>query len=223
MKRGARSSGGSRSDAKTPRAAAPKKNLARSGSSTKKRAAVATPTPRVYRPRSRDTAPPPVALRIGHGFDAHRIEAGEGVTLGGVQIPCAWRLIAHSDGDVLIHALCDALLGACALGDIGKFFPDTDAKFKGIDSRELLREVVGRIDDLAYGVVNADLTLIGEVPKVAPHVALMRARLAEDLRIATGAVNVKATTNEKMGHIGRKEGIAGHAVVLIALRPGAGG
>ena len=158
------------------------------------------------------------AFRIGHGFDAHRVEAGEGVTLGGVHIACAYRLIAHSDGDVLIHALCDALLGACALGDIGKFFPDTDAKFKGIDSRELLREVVRRVDDLGYLVVNADLTLIAEVPKVAPHVALMRARLAEDLRASPAAVNVKATTNEKMGHIGRKEGVAAHAVVLIALR-----
>lgn len=199
------------------RAAAPKKQVARS-SSPKKRSAVAAPVTRVFRPRSRDAGPPELAFRIGHGYDAHRIEAGDGVTLGGVQIPCAWRLIAHSDGDVLIHALCDALLGACALGDIGKFFPDTDAKFKGVDSRELLRDVVARVDDLGYAVVNADLTLVSEVPKVAPHVNLMRARLAEDLRVSPGAVNVKATTNERMGHIGRKEGMAGHAVVLIALR-----
>lgn len=162
-----------------------------------------------------------MSLRIGHGYDAHRLEAGQGVTLGGVHIPCAYRLIAHSDGDVLIHALCDALLGACALGDIGKFFPDTDARFAGIDSRELLREVVRRVAAGGYAVVNADLTLIAQVPKVAPHVVTMRERLAQDLGVAVGAVNVKATTNEGMGHIGRKEGIAGHAVVLLesAVRP----
>ncbi|MCC2657003.1 MAG: 2-C-methyl-D-erythritol 2,4-cyclodiphosphate synthase [Panacagrimonas sp.] len=155
-------------------------------------------------------------FRIGHGFDAHRLEAGDGVTLGGVHIPCAYRLIAHSDGDVLIHALCDALLGACALGDIGKFFPDTDANYRGIDSRELLREVVRRVRDPAgYAVVNVDLTLIAQVPRVAPHVVTMRERLAQDLGVDIGAVNVKATTNEGMGHIGRKEGIAGHAVVLL--------
>lgn len=157
-------------------------------------------------------------LRIGHGYDAHRIEAGDGVTLGGVHIPCAYRLIAHSDGDVLIHALCDALLGACALGDIGKFFPDTDAKYRGIDSRELLREVVRRVGDRGYAIGNADLTLIAQVPKVAPHVALMRERLAQDLGVAVDVVNVKATTNEGMGHIGRKEGMAGHAVVLLEKR-----
>ena len=157
-------------------------------------------------------------FRIGHGYDVHRIEAGEGVTLGGVHIPCAYRLIAHSDGDVLIHALCDALLGACALGDIGKFFPDTDAKFKGINSRELLREVVRRIGEAGYVVGNADLTLIAEVPKVAKHVDLMRTRLAEDMGVLPAAVNVKATTNEGIGHVGRKEGIAGHAVVLVAAR-----
>lgn len=157
-------------------------------------------------------------LRIGHGYDAHRIEAGEGVTLGGVHIACAYRLIAHSDGDVLIHALCDALLGACALGDIGKFFPDTDAKFSGIDSRLLLREVVARVDAAGYAVVNADLTLIAQVPKVAPHVDLMRTRLADDLAVRPAAVSVKATTTEGMGHIGRKEGIAAHAVVLLAAK-----
>jgi 2-C-methyl-D-erythritol 2,4-cyclodiphosphate synthase len=162
-----------------------------------------------------------VNLRIGHGYDAHRLEAGEGVTLGGVHIPCPYRLIAHSDGDVLIHALCDALLGACALGDIGKFFPDTDARYRDIDSRELLREVVRRVrEQAACVVVNADLTLIAQVPKVAPHVATMRERLAQDLGVDIGAVNVKATTNEGMGHIGRKEGIAGHAVVLLERRGG---
>lgn len=156
-----------------------------------------------------------MSFRIGHGYDAHRIESGEGVTLGGVFIPCEYRLIAHSDGDVLIHALCDALLGACALGDIGKFFPDTDARFKGIDSRELLREVLRRVRQAGYAPVNADLTLIAQVPRVAPHVDQMRARLAADLGLDPDAVNVKATTNEGMGHIGRKEGVAGHAVVLL--------
>lgn len=154
-------------------------------------------------------------IRIGHGFDAHRLEAGEGVTLGGVFIACPYRLIAHSDGDVLIHALCDALLGACALGDIGKLFPDTDVQFKGVDSRELLREVVRRVHDSGYSPVNADLTLIAEVPRVSPHTQTMRERLAADLQLDLGAVNIKATTNEGMGHIGRKEGIAAHAVVLL--------
>ena len=154
--------------------------------------------------------------RIGHGYDAHRLEPGEGLTLGGVHIACPYRLIAHSDGDVLIHALCDAMLGACALGDIGKFFPDTDAKLRGIDSRELLREVLRRVSVAGYAVVNADLTLVAQVPKVAPHVDLMRARLAADLGVPPDAVNVKATTNEGMGHIGRKEGVAAHAVVLVS-------
>jgi 2-C-methyl-D-erythritol 2,4-cyclodiphosphate synthase len=160
-------------------------------------------------------------LRIGHGYDAHRLEPGDGVTLGGVHIACGYRLIAHSDGDVLIHALCDALLGACALGDIGKFFPDTDAKYRGIDSRELLREVVRRVrDEAGYAVVNADLTLIAQVPKVAPHVVTMRERLAADMGVSPADVNVKATTNEGMGHLGRKEGIAGHAVCLLVAISG---
>ncbi len=155
-------------------------------------------------------------IRIGHGFDAHRIEAGEGVHLGGVHIPCAWRIIAHSDGDVMIHALCDALLGAIAGGDIGKLFPDTDSQFKGIDSRRLLAEVMRRVREAGYGVVNADLTLIAQVPRVSPHTLAMRQNLAADLGVDLGCVNVKATTNEEMGHIGRKEGIAAHAVVLLA-------
>lgn len=156
-----------------------------------------------------------LALRIGHGFDAHRIEAGEGVDLGGVRIPCAYRIIAHSDGDVLIHALCDALLGAIGGGDIGKLFPDTDSQFKGIDSRLLLKEVMGRVMAQGWKLVNADLTLIAQVPKVAPHVAAMKANLAQDLCTEPSCVNIKATTNEEMGHIGRKEGIAAHAVVLL--------
>lgn len=155
-------------------------------------------------------------FRIGHGFDAHRIEAGEGVTLGGVKIDCKYRIIAHSDGDAMIHALCDALLGAIGGGDIGKLFPDADAQFKGIDSRELLRVVMSRVKDKGFGVVNADLTLIAQVPRVSPYTQAMQAVLAQDLGVSTEVVNVKATTNEGMGHIGRKEGIAAHAVVLLA-------
>ena len=154
-------------------------------------------------------------MRIGHGFDAHRIEAGQGVVLGGVRIDCAYRIIAHSDGDVLIHALCDALLGAIGEGDIGHLFPDTDARFKGIDSRLLLREVMQRVAQRGWTVGNADLTLIAQVPKVAPQVSAMCAALAADMGVAVDCVNVKATTNEGMGHIGRKEGIAAHAVVLL--------
>lgn len=154
-------------------------------------------------------------LRIGHGFDAHRIERGDGVVLGGVRIDCVYRVIAHSDGDVLIHALCDALLGALGEGDIGHLFPDTDPRFKGIDSRQLLREVVRRVHERQWRVGNVDLTLIAQVPRVAPHVVTMRSVLAEDLGVDAACVNVKATTNEGMGHIGRKEGIAAHAVVLL--------
>lgn len=159
-----------------------------------------------------------MSLRIGHGYDAHRLEPGNGVTLGGVSIPCEWRLVAHSDGDVLIHALCDALLGAAALGDIGHFYPDTDAQYRGIDSRVLLRDVVARVAATGYAPVNADLTLVAQVPKVAPHVSRMRERLAEDLGLDRRDVNVKATTNEGMGHIGRREGVAAHAVVLLTAR-----
>lgn len=154
-------------------------------------------------------------FRIGHGFDSHRIEAGDGLTLGGVRIDCKYRIIAHSDGDAMIHALCDALLGAIGGGDIGKLFPDTDAQFKGIDSRELLRIVMSRVKEKGFGVVNADLTLIAQVPRVSPHTQAMQAVLAEDMGVSADVVNVKATTNEGMGHIGRKEGIAAHAVVLL--------
>ncbi|MGH8460959.1 MAG: 2-C-methyl-D-erythritol 2,4-cyclodiphosphate synthase [Stenotrophobium sp.] len=154
-------------------------------------------------------------MRIGHGFDAHRIEAGNGVTLGGVPIACDWRIIAHSDGDVLIHALCDALLGAIGEGDIGKLFPDSDARYKGIDSRRLLREVMTRVQSRQWRVGNADLTLIAEVPRVAAHTPKMVSALAQDLGIDESRVNIKATTNEGMGHIGRREGVAAHAVVLL--------
>lgn len=158
-------------------------------------------------------------LRIGHGFDIHRIEAGEGVTLGGVFIACEYRIIAHSDGDVLIHALCDALLGAIAAGDIGKLFPDNDPQFKGIDSRKLLRIVVQRVREAGFAPVNIDCTLIAEAPRIGKHVPAMCEVLAADLGIARSLVNVKATTNEGMGHLGRREGIAAHAVVLLAALP----
>ncbi|HEY0974768.1 MAG TPA: 2-C-methyl-D-erythritol 2,4-cyclodiphosphate synthase [Solimonas sp.] len=154
-------------------------------------------------------------FRIGHGFDTHRLEAGEGVSLGGVHIPCAYRIVAHSDGDVLIHALCDALLGATGGGDIGKLFPDNDPQYQGIDSRELLAEVMRRVRAAGFGVVNADLTLIAEAPRVAAHVPAMRAALASELGIEDARVNVKATTNETMGALGRREGLAAHAVVLL--------
>jgi 2-C-methyl-D-erythritol 2,4-cyclodiphosphate synthase len=156
-------------------------------------------------------------IRIGHGYDVHRLEAGEGMVLGGVHIPCPYRIVAHSDGDVLIHALCDALLGAAALGDIGCWFPDTDPAWRGADSRHLLREVSRRLAGVGAQPVNVDLTLIAETPKIAPHVDAMRVNLATDLGVAIDAVNIKATTHEGLGAIGRREGIAAHAVALIEL------
>lgn len=154
-------------------------------------------------------------IRIGHGYDVHAFGDGDHVVLGGVQIPYDRGLIAHSDGDVIIHALCDALLGACALGDIGKHFPDTDAAFSNIDSRELLRSVVSKINSLGYSVINADMTVLAQAPKLAPHIAAMCEKLAADLAVGVGDVNVKATTTEKLGFVGRKEGIAAYAVVLL--------
>ena len=156
--------------------------------------------------------------RIGQGFDVHRLEPGDGVTLGGVRIPCPYRIVAHSDGDVLVHALCDALLGAAGLGDIGHWFPDTDARYKGADSRTLLRQIVRELVQQGWQVINADVTLIAETPRVAPHVPLMREYLAVDLGVAPAAVNVKATTSEGLGFTGRKEGIAAQAVALIVRR-----
>ena len=156
-----------------------------------------------------------MTLHVGQGFDVHRLEKGDGVTLGGVRIACDYRVVAHSDGDVLIHARCAALLGAAGLGDIGRHFPDTDAAYKGADSRALLREVMRKLGQDGWHVVNADLTLIAEVPRVAPHVDAMRERLAADLGIEAGAVNVKATTSEGLGFTGRKEGIAAQAIALL--------
>jgi len=155
-------------------------------------------------------------FRLGTGFDVHRLENGDGVVLGGVRIACPYRVVAHSDGDVLIHALCDALLGAAALGDIGRHFPDTDAKWRGADSRALLREVVARLAAAGWAPGNVDATVIAEVPRLAPHVEEMRRRLAADLGIGVSQVSVKATTSEGLGFTGRKEGIAAQAVALLA-------
>jgi 2-C-methyl-D-erythritol 2,4-cyclodiphosphate synthase len=154
-------------------------------------------------------------MRIGHGYDVHAFTAGDQLVLGGVTIPHSHAFAAHSDGDVLIHALCDALLGAAALGDIGRHFPDTAAEFENIDSRVLLRHVVGLLHQRGYRLGNADMTIIAQAPKMAPHIEAMRANLAADLQSDIGQVNVKATTTEKLGFAGRKEGIAAHAVVLL--------
>jgi len=154
-------------------------------------------------------------MRIGHGYDAHRFAAGQRLVLGGVDIPHDKGLAAHSDGDVVLHALCDALLGAAGAGDIGAHFPDSDAQYENIDSRILLRRVVATLagQDLAIG--NADLTIVAQAPRLSPHVAQMRANIAADLGIDAVRVNVKATTTENMGFVGRGEGIAAHAVVLL--------
>ena len=156
-------------------------------------------------------------LRIGQGYDAHKFKEGDHIVIGGVSIPYEKGMAAHSDGDVALHALCDALLGAAALGDIGKHFPDTDNAFKGIDSRILLRDVVAKLKSLGYGIVNVDVTIIAQAPKMAPHIPLMREYIAADLGIALDCVNVKATTTEKMGFEGRGEGISSMAVALLEL------
>lgn len=154
-------------------------------------------------------------IRIGHGYDVHAFGPGKEVVLGGITIPFERGLVAHSDGDVVLHALADALLGAAALGDIGKHFPDTDEKFNGVDSRHLLRHVVSLIHQETYAVGNVDITVIAQAPQMAPHIEAMKVLIAEDLGVKNTCVNVKATTTEKLGYIGRKEGIAVHAVVLL--------
>ncbi|EDY86387.1 2C-methyl-D-erythritol 2,4-cyclodiphosphate synthase [gamma proteobacterium HTCC5015] len=154
-------------------------------------------------------------IRIGHGYDVHAFGEGDHVMLGGVRIEHSRGLIAHSDGDVVIHALCDALLGAMALGDIGHFFPDDDPEFKGADSRELLSAVMRQLRDRDVRVNNADMTVIAQKPKLAPHIVSMRERIAETMDIAVDCVSVKATTSEKLGFTGREEGIAAHASVLV--------
>lgn len=159
-------------------------------------------------------------MRIGHGYDAHRFAAGRRLVLGGVTIPHEQGMLAHSDGDVLIHALCDALLGAAALGDIGRHFPDSSKDYENIDSRVLLRRVVDLLQDRALAVGNADITVIAQQPRLASHIGAMRSNLAADLGVGEDRINVKATTTEGMGFTGRGEGIAAHAVVLLLQRGG---
>jgi len=154
-------------------------------------------------------------MRIGHGFDVHKF-GGEGpLVLAGVSIPYEHGFIAHSDGDVAIHALCDAILGALCLADIGNHFPDTDGQYENISSRILLRHVVNLMHENGYVLGNADITIVAQAPKIAPHLLAMRTCLSEDLAAQLNQVNVKATTTEKLGYVGRKEGVAVHAVVLL--------
>jgi 2-C-methyl-D-erythritol 2,4-cyclodiphosphate synthase len=158
-------------------------------------------------------------LRIGHGYDAHRFAEpsdNRPLILGGIEVPHDRGLLAHSDGDALIHALCDALLGAVALGDIGRHFPDTDQAYKNADSAVLLQRVLGLVKNLGWSVVNADMTILAQSPRMAPHMNAMRSRLATLLEVEVDAVNVKASTTEGMGFVGRKEGLETHAVVLLS-------
>lgn len=154
-------------------------------------------------------------IRIGHGFDVHKFGGQGPITLAGVSIPYSQGLIAHSDGDVALHALCDAILGALALGDIGRHFPDNDPKYAGIDSRELVKDVFQQCSHRGYKIGNVDLTIIAEAPKMAPFINDMRLQVAALLETELDNINVKATTTEKLGSIGRGEGIATHAVVLL--------
>lgn len=154
-------------------------------------------------------------FRIGNGYDVHRLEEGRELTLGGVKIPHTKGCVAHSDGDVIIHALCDALLGALALGDIGHHFPDTSAEFEGIDSKILLRRTYDLVQERGYALVNADITLLLQAPKIAPFVETMRETLALVLGVDTDAVAIKATTGERLGFVGREEGVEAFASVLI--------
>lgn len=154
-------------------------------------------------------------MRIGHGYDVHRLTEGRKLMLGGVEIPYEKGLLGHSDADVLLHALMDALLGAAALGDIGKLFPDTDEQYRGADSRVLLREVTRRLAAEGYTIGNVDVTLIAQRPKVAPYIPQMRQNIAEDIGVELSQVNVKATTEEHLGFTGSGEGMAAHAVALI--------
>lgn len=157
-------------------------------------------------------------MRIGQGYDVHALVAGRKLILGGVTIPHAKGLDGHSDADALIHAVCDACLGAAALGDIGKHFPDTEDQYKNIDSRVLLRRVHQALDAAGWTVVNVDATIIAQAPRLAPHIPAMVSNIAADLGIAPATVNVKATTTERLGFIGHEEGIAAQAVVLLASK-----
>ncbi|MCS6785935.1 MAG: 2-C-methyl-D-erythritol 2,4-cyclodiphosphate synthase [Thiobacillaceae bacterium] len=154
-------------------------------------------------------------LRVGQGFDVHAFAVGRRLVLGGVDIPHERGLLGHSDADVLLHALCDALLGAAALGDIGRHFPDSDPRYAGIDSRQLLRHVVGLLRARGWRVINVDATVIAQAPRLAPHIPAMCANIAADLEVEPEAVNVKATTTERLGFAGRGEGIAAQAICLI--------
>ncbi|MBU2731567.1 2-C-methyl-D-erythritol 2,4-cyclodiphosphate synthase [Acidithiobacillus ferridurans] len=154
-------------------------------------------------------------LRIGHGFDVHALVPGRALILGGVSVPYERGLAGHSDADVLLHSICDALLGAAALGDIGRHFPDTDARFEGADSRLLLRHCRQLVQGKGFTVGNVDATIVCQRPKLADHIPQMRAHIAADLAVDLDAVNIKATTTEQLGYTGRGEGIAAHAVVLI--------
>ena len=156
-----------------------------------------------------------IDLRVGHGYDVHRFGSGDHVVIGGVRIAHERGLVAHSDGDVLIHALCDALLGALGRGDIGHHFPDTDPALAGVDSRLLLRRVVADLHQSGWQLANADTTVIAQAPRLATHIPGMRVCLAEELGVVVERVNVKATTTEGLGFTGRSEGIAAHAVVLL--------
>lgn len=157
-------------------------------------------------------------MRVGHGYDVHQLVAGRDLILGGVKIPHERGLAGHSDADALIHAVCDACLGAAGLGDIGRHFPDTDPRYKDIDSRLLLRQVREEIAARGFRVANVDATIIAQAPKLAPYLAQMTGNIAADLGVPPEAVNVKATTTERLGFPGREEGIAAHAVVLMGKR-----
>ncbi len=154
-------------------------------------------------------------FRIGQGYDVHQLVEGRPLIIGGVNIPYERGLLGHSDADVLLHAITDALFGAAAMGDIGRHFPDTDAEFSGADSRVLLREAFARVSEAGFGIVNVDTTVIAQAPKLAPYIEAIRANIAEDLELPLTRVNVKAKTNEKLGYLGRKEGIEAQAAVLL--------
>ena len=154
-------------------------------------------------------------MRIGHGYDVHAFGEGDHVVLGGVRIPHRQGLVAHSDGDVVLHAICDALLGAAGLGDIGTHFPDTDDAFRDADSRVVLRAVMAQLDDIGWAVGNVDVTVVAQAQKLNEHIDQMRSNIAQDLRVSKACVNVKATTTARLGFVGREEGIATHAVTLV--------
>lgn len=159
-------------------------------------------------------------IRIGHGYDVHKLTEGRDLILGGVKIPHTLGLLGHSDADVLLHAIMDALLGALALGDIGKHFPDTDDRYKGIDSMELFRHVMQLIDEKGYAVGNLDAVILAQKPKLAPHIDTMRENIAKVCGIPVTSVSVKATTEERLGFTGREEGISSHCVVLLMKKQG---